>query len=75
MNPPKVQRIDSVEALRVVVARVGPLVPVSVAARMQGVSRQAVYGRAANRWLVDGLVMVPAGVGNLTTSQGEAGKV
>lgn len=51
--------IRDARELAAVVREVGPLVPVSVAASFQGVSRQAIYARASGRWLVDGMVMVP----------------
>lgn len=57
MNPP---RINTPAELRRVVQKNGPLVPVSIAAKWQGVSPQAIRARAHLRaWLVDGLVMVP----------------
>ena len=52
------------------VSKVGPLVPVSVAARWQGVSRQAIYARVSERWLVDGMVMVPCRLDKFTGDLG-----
>ena len=56
---PKPVVIRDVREFAAVVREVGPLVPVSVAAAFEGVSRQAVYARGTARWLVDGMVMVP----------------
>jgi hypothetical protein len=51
--------VRTVQDLHRLVAVVGPLVPVSIAAEFQGVSRQAIYARASGTWLVGGMIMVP----------------
>jgi len=53
-------RISTPAELRRIVKANGPLVPVSIAAKWEGVTPQAIRARAnMKRWLVDGLVMVP----------------
>jgi hypothetical protein len=71
---PKPSVIRDVREFAAVVREVGPLVPVSVAAAFEGVSRQAVYARATARWLVDGMVMVPCRLDKCTAQPG-VGKV
>lgn len=56
------RNVDTWEGLAVLCAEVGPVVPVSIAARLHGVSDQALRDRIARgtlaSWLVDGAVYV-----------------